>query len=125
MRSGSYSRSRIRNSASASVRLWPNAVLGSPSDVMTCSTPTAAARRTALMICIVPNRHGAVGSSRFACAHQVVIFRPRASNMRLMSNGFASRLATAAKPYSTPMLPPSVLSVTSAYLKPQSLMRSS
>ena len=40
-RSGSYSRSRIRNRASLSVRLCPKAVFGSPSDVMTCCTPTA------------------------------------------------------------------------------------
>src|SRR5450759_4734035 len=50
---------------------------------------------------------------------------PYFSNMRWMSNGLPSRLAAAANPYSTPTLPPSVLSVTSAYLKPQSLIRSS
>src|SRR5450759_2558097 len=125
MRSGSYSRSRMRNKASLSVRLWPNSVIGSPSEVMMCLTPIAAAARTALMICIVPKCQGALGSSRFAWAQYVVMVSPYFSNMRWMSNGLPSRLAAAANPYSTPTLPPSVLSVTSAYLKPQSLIRSS
>src|SRR5208283_406351 len=125
IRRGSKSLSRIRNRASLSVRLCPNSVFGSPSVLMTCFTPIVAAARTAFINCEVWYRQGADGSSRFAWAQYVLMVSPYLSNSRFRSNGFASRLASAVKPYSTPRQAPSELSVTSAYLKPMPLILSS